>query len=130
MEYQLSDVARLQQFAALEGWLNFLGRNIIIRLEQIPLTSGTSCVQPLLLLIGSTSLSLLPDAYSVAEVDEVLRLRNVVLDRLAYFSAALYSEPTHNVRAVVVEIFQRLDGGMDVFWTEPLISMGMTTIIG
>lgn len=131
METQLlSDVALLQQFAALEDWLNFLGRNVIIRLEQIPLTSGTSCVQPLLLLIGSTSLSLLPDADFEAEADEVLRLRNVVLDRLSYFSAALYSEPTHNVRAVVVEIFRRLDSGMDVFWTEPLMSMGMTTIIG
>jgi hypothetical protein len=111
-------------------WLKFLGRNIIIRLDQIHISSGTSCVQPLLLLVGSTSLSIHPDSKGSEEEAEILRMRESVLGRLSSISHACLSEPIHTVELAVKEIFKRLDVGVDVFWMDMLQSMGLVTIIG
>lgn len=117
----------------LEGvgaWLKFLGRNVITRLEQIPATSGTSCIQPLLLLVGSGSLSIAPELAESGEEEEILRMRRIVLDRLSRISDSILSEPIHQVNLVAKEIFKRLDVGVDVFWMDIMHSMGVVTIIG
>lgn len=111
-------------------WLKFLGRNIIIRLDQIHTSSGTSCVQPLLLLVGSTSLSIKPDSKDSNEEAEIIRMRKSVLDRLSFISNACLSEPIHNVELAVSEIFKRLDVGVNLFWMDMLQNMGLVTIIG
>lgn len=111
-------------------WLKFLGRNIIIRLNQIHTSSGTSCVQPLLLLVGSTSLSISADATGSEEEAEIIRMRKSVLDRLSFISGACLSEPIHTVELAVTEIFKRLDVGVNVFWMDMLQNMGLVTIIG
>lgn len=111
-------------------WLKFLGRNIIIRLDQIHTSSGTSCVQPLLLLVGSTSLSINPDSKGSEEEAEIIRMRKSVLDRLSFISDACLSEPIHTVELAVTEIFKRLDVGVNVFWMDMLQNMGLVTIIG
>lgn len=111
-------------------WLKFLGRNIIIRLDQIHTSSGTSCVQPLLLLVGSTSLSINPESKGSEEEAEIIRMRKSVLDRLSTISAACLSEPIHTVELAVTEIFKRLDVGVNVFWMDMLQNMGLVTIIG
>lgn len=111
-------------------WLKFLGRNIIIRLDQIHTSSGTSCVQPLLLLVGSTSLSISPESKGSEEEADIIRMRKSVLDRLSTISAACLSEPIHTVELAVTEIFKRLDVGVNVFWMDMLQNMGLVTIIG
>ncbi|KAL1847985.1 hypothetical protein Daus18300_013745 [Diaporthe australafricana] len=113
-----------------EDWLKFLGRNIITRLDQIHMSSGTSCVQPLLLLVGSTSLSIDPDSNGGEEEVEILRMRKSVLARLSFISDACLSEPIHSVEMAVKEIFKRLDIGVNVFWMDMLQNMGLVTIIG
>lgn len=117
-------------YGSSADWINSLGRIIVDHLEQIPLTSGTSCVQPLLLLVASTSLSI---DFSVVEREaeaEVLRRRDFVLDRLTYLESKYLSEPTHQVKLAVMEIFKRLDTGVAVSWIDVLESMGLVTIIG
>lgn len=116
--------------ATSEDWLKFLGRNIIIRLDQIHISSGTSCVQPLLLLVGSTSLSINPDSKYSEEEAEILRIRESVLARMSSISLACLSEPIHAVELAVKEIFKRLDVGVKVFWMDMLQNMGLSTIIG
>lgn len=111
-------------------WLKFLGRNIVIRLDQIPISSGTSCVQPLLLLVGSTSLSISADSRDSEEEAEIIRMRKSVLDRLSFISGVCLSEPIHTVELAVTEIFKRLDVGVNVFWMDMLQNMGLVTIIG
>lgn len=111
-------------------WLKFLGRNIIIRLDQIHTSSGTSCVQPLLLLVASTSLSISADSRGSEEEAEIIRMRKSVLDRLSFISGACLSEPIHTVELAVTEIFKRLDVGVNVFWMDMLQNMGLVTIIG
>lgn len=113
-----------------DDWLKSLGRNIIIRLDQIHTSSGTSCVQPLLLLVGSTSLSINPDSKGSEEEAEIIRMRKSVLDRLSFISGACLSEPIHTVELAVTEIFKRLDVGVNVFWMDMLQNMGLVTIIG
>lgn len=116
--------------ATSEDWLKFLGRNIIIRLDQIHISSGTSCVQPLLLLVGSTSLSINADSECSEEEAEILRMRESVLARVSSISRACLSEPIHRVELAVKEVFKRLDVGVNVFWMDMLQNMGLSTIIG
>src|SRR5699024_8853541 len=118
------------QLEGMEAWLEFLGRNVITRLEQIPATSGTSCIQPLLLLVGSGSLSVASELVGSGEEEEILRTRQFVLDRLSCISDLILSEPIHQVNLVAKEIFKRLDVGVDVFWMDVMHSMGVVTIIG
>lgn len=110
--------------------LKFLSRNILLRLEQIQDTSGTCCVHALLLLVGSGSLSVVPELEETHEAKEVLRVRRFVLDRLSQVSASKLSEPISQVHLVILEIFRRLDLGLDVFWMEVMDAMGVVTIIG
>lgn len=116
--------------ATSEDWLKFLGRNIIIRLDQIHISSGTSCVQPLLLLVASTSLSINPESEGGEEEAEVSRMRDSVLARMSSISRACLSEPIHRVELAVEEVFKRLDVGVNVFWMDMLQNMGLSTIIG
>ncbi|KAJ0425926.1 hypothetical protein BJY00DRAFT_274023 [Aspergillus carlsbadensis] len=111
-------------------WVEFLGRNTIMRLEQIPITSGTTCIHPLLLLVGSGSLFVTTELEETGEASEILRTRDFVLDRMTQLSGLKLSEPICQIKLVVVEIFKRLDLGIDVFWMDILHSMGVITIIG
>lgn len=135
----------LQQEDGTEKWQKFLGHSIIIRLEQIQTSSGTSCVQGLLLLVAATSLSLNTEVNEEEEEkaegklrqevttygqEEILRARRFVLDRLNFLCVSNLSTPIQHVRNVVVEIFKRLDVGADVFWLDVLQSIGLLTIIG
>ncbi|CAI6062772.1 unnamed protein product [Clonostachys chloroleuca] len=136
----------LEQEDGTEQWLRFLGRNVIIRLEQIQTNSGTSCVQALLLLVAATSLPLgsgeteeeeaaggleeQQQEYFVEYKHDILRARQFVLDRLEFLSMTNLSAPIQYVRNIVLEIFKRLDVGADIFWMDVLHSMGLVTIIG
>ncbi|RJE27270.1 hypothetical protein PHISCL_00401 [Aspergillus sclerotialis] len=120
----------LNSEGGVDGWLKFLGRNAIIRLEQIQITSGTSCVHALLLLVGSGALSVAPELAGSDEEEEILRNRQFVLDRLSQISDSILSEPIHHVKSVVANMFRLLDVGVDVFWMDILHSMGVVTIIG
>lgn len=124
--------ARSWPASVLQGsskrWIDFLGRNIIMRLEQIQITSGTSCVHSLLLLVGSGSLAV--TEASTCNEAEIQRTRRFVLDRLSRISESILSEPISQVKLVVVEMFKRLDVGVDVFWMDILHSMGVVTVIG
>ncbi|KAL1876794.1 hypothetical protein Plec18167_005204 [Paecilomyces lecythidis] len=121
----------LQQEDGTSKWLKFLGRNVIIRIEQIQTNSGTSCVQALLLLVAATSLTVsLELGDEDEEQNEILQARQFVLNRLALLSESNLSEPIKHVRCVVLEIFKRLDLGVDVFWMDVLQSVGTLTIIG
>ncbi|KAL3467631.1 hypothetical protein BJX64DRAFT_283552 [Aspergillus heterothallicus] len=111
-------------------WVDFLGRNILMRLEQIPVTSGTTCIHPLLLLVGSGSLSVSLELEEDGEASEILRTREFVLGRMSRISELSLSEPITRTREVVVEMFKRLDIGIDVFWMDILHSMGVITFIG
>ncbi|KAI5456797.1 fungal-specific transcription factor domain-containing protein [Mariannaea sp. PMI_226] len=123
--------AILQEEDGTEKWLKFLGRSVIIRLEQIQKTSGTSCVQALLLLVAATSLSVgVEHEGNGDEEEEICRLRQFVLNRLCFLSQSNLSAPISHVTSVVLEIFRLLDVGIDVFWIDILQSMGTITIIG
>lgn len=129
--------ASLLRGPSSKRWVDFLGRNIIMRLEQIQINSGTSCVHSLLLLVGSGSLAVTAEVEDSTgtstcsdETAEILRTRQFVLDRLSQISDSILSEPISQVKLVVVEMFKRLDVGVDVFWMDILHSMGVVTIIG
>ena len=120
----------LQQFEGTEKWLRFLGHSIIVRLEQIQESSRTSCVQALLLLVAAGSLWSCPDWEGSEAEGELVEARQFVLNRLSFISESNLSPPVEHVRTVVLEIFKRLDVGVDVFWMDVLQSMGVLTIIG
>ncbi|KAF4952820.1 hypothetical protein FSARC_12562 [Fusarium sarcochroum] len=121
----------LEEDDGTDKWLRFLGRSVIIRLEQIQTTSGTSCVQALLLLVAASSLytSEGRDADDDEEV-EIRQARQFVLNRLRYLAEANLSVPIRHVTSVVLQIFKRLDVGANVFWMDVLQAMGTLTIIG
>ncbi|KAL4795617.1 fungal-specific transcription factor domain-containing protein [Aspergillus venezuelensis] len=111
-------------------WVEFLGRNVIMRLEQIHITSGTSCVHSLLLLVAAGSLAVTPENEENGEALEILRMRQFVLDRLSQLSDLMLSEPVSQVKLAVLEVFKLLNYGVDVFWMDVLHSIGAVTVIG
>ena len=108
----------------------FFGRSVVERLEQIPISSGTACIHPLLLLVGSTSLSTHSSLIRKEEGHEVLGARASILHRLFHLESRYPSRPTHYVRLAVEDIFARLDQGVEVVWMEALECMGLVTVIG
>lgn len=125
-----SSILRQGEESGADEWLNFLGTSVITRLEQVQITSGTSCVQALLLLVGAGSLSVRPELHGTDAERDILQSRRFVLDRISALSNKMLSVPLLCVKEAVCEIFKRLDLGINVFWMDVLQSMGIVTIIG
>lgn len=113
----------LEQDEGTDRWLKFLGQSILIRLEQIQESSGTSCVQALLLLIGAGSLSWSPSLEGHIAETEIMQHREFVLKRLTFLSESKLSAPIQLVKSAVLEMFKRMGFGVDVFWMDILQSM-------
>lgn len=113
-----------------DDWLRFLGQNIVNRIEQIQISSGTSCLHPLLLVIGSTALSISPEKQGTAAEEESLRMRDFIDSRMERLSGFYMSDRIRCARKVSMEIFKRLDVGVQVFWMDVMTAMGVVTVLG
>ncbi|KAF7549494.1 hypothetical protein G7046_g8329 [Stylonectria norvegica] len=127
--------------------LRSLGLEILDRLRQIPITSGTRSVQAILIFVAAGSLEMpspftllrpnlvdgQPEALEVAlELDckRTMDVRNFTIFRLSSLRKLVHSRPVDLMLQVIKEMYRRLEFGQEVFWIDVIQEMGCETMLG
>ena len=113
-------------------WLNSLAMHIIRSLEALPSSSGTFCIQPLLLVVAASELKLASsvDFFDVHANDhKVLSARNFAIRRLEEFALRLPNKPLRQMIKLIKETWRQSDEGQDSFWIDVMNEKGWHTIM-
>ncbi|KAF1838589.1 hypothetical protein BDW02DRAFT_392287 [Decorospora gaudefroyi] len=113
-------------------WLNSLAMHIIRSLESLPSSSGTSCVQPLLLVVAASELKFVSsvDFFDVHANDvEILSARQFVIRRLQEFAHRMANKPLRQMITLIKETWRQSDEGQDAFWIDVMNEKGYHTIM-
>lgn len=127
-----------------------LAMHTISLLEKLPSTSGTRCLQPIVLIAAASELRFSPPSISISdplspfmpatsssifnsltnrEVD-IAAARRFVTTRLQEFQLSLPAKPILKAEMLVKETWERADLGQEVFWMDVMDEMGWKTIFG
>ena len=127
-----------------------LAIHTISLLEKLPSTSGTRCLQPIVLIAAASELRFSQTSMSMAdplspfipatsssifnsltnrEVD-IASARRFVTTRLQEFQLSLPAKPIVKAEMLVKETWERADLGQEVFWMDVMDEMGWKTIFG
>jgi hypothetical protein len=127
-----------------------LAMHTISLLEKLPSTSGTRCLQPIVLIAAASELRFSPPSISISdplspfmpttsssifnsltnrEVD-IAVARRFVTTRLQEFQLSLPAKPILKAEMLVKETWERADLGQEVFWMDVMDEMGWKTIFG
>jgi hypothetical protein len=113
-------------------WLNSLAMHIIRSLESLPSSSGTFCIQPLLLVVAASELKFVSsiDFFDVQANDsEVVFAREFVIRRLQEFALRLPNKPLRTMIQLIKETWRQSDEGNDAFWIDVMNEKGYHTIM-
>lgn len=111
-------------------WLNSLAMHILRSLETLPSSSGTFCIQPLLLVVAASELKFVSsvDFFDIHANDtEVLSARDFVIRRLQEFSLRLPNKPLRQMIQLIKETWRQSDEGQDSFWIDTMNEKGWHT---
>lgn len=119
-------------------WLNSLALHIIRALESLTPKSGTSCLQPILLVVAGSELRFVPslDFFDFYANDaKIIQARCFVETRFREFALRLPAKPLRKMLDLVKEVWRRVDvsDGMetaDIFWIDVMIENGWETVMG
>jgi hypothetical protein len=113
-------------------WLNSLAMHIIRSLESIPSSSGTFCIQPLILVVAASELRFVSsvDFFDVhANDSEVVSAREFVIRRMQEFALRLPNKPLRMMIQLLKETWHQSDEGHDTFWIDVMNEKGYHTIM-
>ncbi|RAR10916.1 c6 zinc finger domain-containing protein [Stemphylium lycopersici] len=113
-------------------WLNSLAMHIIRSLESLPSSSGTFCIQPLILVVAASELRFVSslDFFDVHANDtEVVSARKFVIRRLQEFALRLPNKPLRTMLQLLEETWRQCDEGQDAFWIDVMNEKGYHTIM-
>jgi hypothetical protein len=127
-----------------------LAMHTISLLEKLPSTSGTRCLQPIVLIAAASELRFSPPSIPISdplspfmpttsnsifnsltnrEVD-IASARRFVTTRLQEFQLSLPAKPIVKAEMLVKETWERADLGQEVYWMDVMDEMGWKTIFG
>jgi hypothetical protein len=113
-------------------WLNSLAMHILRSIESLPSSSGTFCIQPLLLVIAASELKFVSsvDFFDVhANDSKILSSREFVIRRLQEFALRLPNKPLRQMIQLIKETWRQSDEGQDAFWIDIMNEKGWHTIM-
>ncbi|KAF1841582.1 uncharacterized protein K460DRAFT_292461 [Cucurbitaria berberidis CBS 394.84] len=113
-------------------WLNSLAMHILQSIESLPSSSGTFCVQPLLLVVAASELKFVSsvDFFDVHANDlKINSAREFVIRRLQEFSLRLPNKPLRQMIRLIQETWRRSDDGQDAFWIDVMNEKRWHTIM-
>jgi hypothetical protein len=113
-------------------WLNSLAMHILRSIESLPSSSGTFCIQPLLLVIAASELKFVSsvDFFDVhANDSKILSSREFVIRRLQEFALRLPNKPLRQMIQLIKETWRQSDEGLDAFWIDIMNEKGWHTIM-
>lgn len=108
-------------------WLNSLAMHILSSLETLPSSSGTFCVQPLLLVVAASELKFVSsvDFFDVhANDSKILKARDFAIRRLQEFALRLPNKPLRQMIQLTKETWCQSDDGQDAFWIDIMNEKG------
>ncbi|KAH7078445.1 fungal-specific transcription factor domain-containing protein [Paraphoma chrysanthemicola] len=118
--------------ADIKLWLNSLAMHILRSVESLPSSSGTFCIQPLLLVIAASELQFVSsvDFFDVhANDSKILSARDFVIRRLQEFALRLPNKPLRQMIRLIKETWRLSDEGQDAFWVDVMNEKGWHTIM-
>jgi hypothetical protein len=113
-------------------WLNSLAMHILRSIESLPSSSGTFCIQPLLIVIAASELRFISsvDFFDVhANDSKILSARDFVMRRLQEFALRLPNKPLRQMIQLIKETWRQSDDGQDAFWIDIMNENGWHTIM-
>jgi hypothetical protein len=113
-------------------WISSLAMHILRLIESLPPSSGTFCIQPLLLVIAASELSFVSsvDFFDVRANDpDILSAREFVMRRLQEFALRLPNKPLRQMIQMIKETWRQSDEGQDAFWIDIMDDNGWHTIM-
>lgn len=113
-------------------WLNSLAMHLLRSLEALPSSSGTFCVQPLLLVVAASELKFVSsvDFFDVhANDSKILTAREFVIRRLQEFALRLPNKPLRQMIQLIKETWRQSDEGQDSFWIDIMNDKGWHCIM-
>lgn len=114
-------------------WLNSLSMHILDMIDSIPSSSGTICIQPILLVAAASELRFVSsvDFFDVYANDaRVCQSREFVIKRLQEYAMRLPAKPLRKMIDMIKEVWCRQDNGDNVFWLDIMDEKGYQTVIG
>jgi hypothetical protein len=118
--------------ADMKLWLNSMAMHILRSIESLPASSGTFCIQPLLLVIAASELKFVSsvDFFDVhANDSKILGSREFVIRRLQEFALRLPNKPLRQMIQLIKETWRQSDEGTDAFWIDIMNEKGWHTIM-
>jgi hypothetical protein len=113
-------------------WLNSLAMHILRSIESLPASSGTFCIQQLLLTVAASELKFVSsvDFFDVHASDtKVLQAREFVMRRLEEYAHRLPNKPLRQMIRLIKETWRQSDEGKDAFWIDVMNEKGWHTIM-
>lgn len=145
---QFFDNLNLSACSSPSEWLVSLAIHTISLLEQVPITSGTCVLQPLVFIIAgaelrfpaittspfSAPISAQPmtsifGGISQSEV-EIAHMRQFIAARIHDFKQHMPVKPILNAEKIIQETWRRVDSGQDVFWMDVMQDLHCEAIFG
>ncbi|KAF2738357.1 hypothetical protein EJ04DRAFT_459266 [Polyplosphaeria fusca] len=114
-------------------WINALALHILKELEKLPSSSGTCCLQPILLVAAASELKFVSsvDYFDICANDtKVRRARDFVDRRLHEYALKLPAKPLRKMIELVKEVWRRLDEGENAFWIDVMVEKKWYTVMG
>jgi hypothetical protein len=143
---QLSNILPFQTFQAPNDFLVSLAIHTLSLLEKIPSTSGTRCLQPIVIIVAASELRFSFPASNISLSDpfapstvfnsltnrevDIASARSFVTTRLQEYALSLPAKPIVKALQLVQETWDRSDLGQEVYWMDIMDQMGWKTIFG
>ena len=108
-------------------WLNSLAMHVLDLIDSIPSSSGTICIQPILIVTAASELRFVSsvDFFDVYANDaRVCQSREFAVKRLQEYSRRLPAKPFRKMITLIKEVWRRQDNGDDVFWVDVMDEQG------
>ncbi|KZM19925.1 uncharacterized protein EKO05_0004411 [Ascochyta rabiei] len=113
-------------------WLGSLAMHILQMIESLPASSGTFCIQQLVITVAACELKLVSsvDFFDVhANDSKVLQARERVIRRLEVYAHRLPGKPLGQLISLIKETWRQSDEGTDTFWIDIMNEKGWHTIM-
>ncbi|KAF3004166.1 hypothetical protein E8E13_005684 [Curvularia kusanoi] len=118
--------------ADMKLWLNSLAMHVLQMIESIPASSGTFCIQQLVLTVAACELKYVSsvDFFDVNANDQkVLQAREKVIRRLEVYAHRLPGKPLRQLITLIKETWRQSDEGADAFWIDIMNEKGWHTVM-
>lgn len=108
-------------------WLNSLAMHVLDLIDSIPSSSGTICIQHILIVTAASELRFVSsvDFFDVyANDSRVCQSREFAVKRLQEYSRRLPAKPFRKMIHLIKEVWRRQDNGETVFWVDVMDEQG------